>query len=165
MDLASVEGQLRESLEKQENVRSRFSGLERLLVSMHDQLKKMKEGTGYAFFPRPLGNNPESPLSTAHILNACPVCGYWYLAKNFVPLCCGHTYHVFCLAQHARTSSLCCFQGCNQEFSPDNICSIGIRISQPITNHPSEVKFEGAKAGQGRQFKIHGEHSPLQTFL
>ncbi|KAG0556225.1 hypothetical protein KC19_11G036400 [Ceratodon purpureus] len=155
VDLASVEEQLRESLERHENVRSRLSGLERLLVSMRDQSKKMNEGTGYAFFPRPIANNPESPLSTVHILNACPVCGYWYLANNFVPLSCGHTYHVFCLAQHARTSSLCCFQGCDQEFSSDSICSIGIRISQPITNLPSEVKIEGAKAGQGREFKIH----------
>lgn len=143
-DLESVEGRLRESSERHKNVMSRVLGLERVLVGMQDQEKKMSEGTGLAFFPRPLPNNPEKPISTVHRLNACPVCGYWYVAHNFVPLCCGHTYHSFCLGVHAATSSVCCFEKCEKEFSLESLCSIGIRVSRGSVNLGYSVKCEDA---------------------
>ena len=156
--VASIEGRLRESLERQSNVQSRVKGLECLIVGMHDQFKKMNEGTGHAFFPRPVGNNPEKPVSTVHVLNACPVCGYWYAAHNFVPLCCGHTYHLFCLSQHATTSSVCCFQDCKEEFSEASISSIGIRVSSPNSYLDCKVKIEGAEAREGGKSRTVGKH-------
>lgn len=157
-ELRSVETRLRESLLRQENVQSRVSGLERLLIGMQDQSKKMSEGTGLAFFPRPLGNNPEKPLSEVHVINACPVCGYWFSCNNFVPLGCGHTYHGFCLAQHASTSSLCCFQDCREEFSADSIISIGICIPKPIGDLTYDIKVEDTADGEGKKSRTAGEH-------
>lgn len=125
---------------------------------MYDQSKKMSEGTWLTFFPRPLGNNLEKPLSKVHVVNACPVCGYWYIANNFVPLGCGHIYHEFCLAVLATTSSLICFQDYREEFSMVGVTSIGIWILQPISDLSYNVKVEDIEAGQGGKSRTLNEY-------
>lgn len=145
-DVASVECRLQESAQRRKNVLSRVSGLESLVVGMHDQLRKMNEGSGHGFFPRPVANNPQKPVSSIHCLNACPVCGFWYKSNNFIPLCCGHTYHPFCLSLHARSSSACCFQDCRQEFSEESIASIGIRPQKRSSIDSCTMKIEGGSS-------------------
>ena len=153
-DLASVECRLLESSQRRENVLKRVSGLEVLLVGMHEQLRRMKEGSGHALFPRPLANNPEKPVSSVHILNACPLCGFWYKANNFVALCCGHTYHPFCLSQHARSSSVCSFQDCGQDFSSETMASIGIRPVETRSTIDVPVKIEGGSSHVSQKLEL-----------
>ena len=145
-EVSDVEVRLLDSSKMRKNVQGRVSGLQCLLLGMQEQLRRMNDGYYHVFFPRPLAKNPEKPVSTVHLLNACPVCGFWYKESNFIPLACGHTYHPFCLAQLAKTSSACRFQDCTENFSRDTIASIGIRVSETIGNIDAMVKTEGTSS-------------------
>jgi len=81
--IVDTETRLAESSEKHTLLSSRVSSLGSLLGSMTEQLNRMKDGGSHTFWPRPVSNNPEMPLSRNHILNACPVCGFWYICFNF----------------------------------------------------------------------------------
>ena len=123
-----VEGRLLESATEYNLVSNRVTSLESLLSCMEDQLRRMKEGGGNALFPRPTSGNPDTPLSTIHVLNACPVCCFWYKRHNFVPLGCGHTYHPWCLTEHAKTTTTCRVESCKEPLELESNAAIGIRL-------------------------------------
>jgi hypothetical protein len=94
----------------------------------------MKDGGGHAFFPRPISDNPETLVSTTHTFNVGPVCGFWYVCYNFVPLECRHTYHQFCLSEHSKKERTCLVDSCKRPFLLESIPAIGIRPANPSTS-------------------------------
>jgi hypothetical protein len=127
--IARVENLLQESTGRCSVVSKRVLSLEGLLGGMEDQLRRMNEGGGNILFPRPMFGNPEAPPHTVHVLNACPVCGFWYNCHNFVPLSCGHTYHLWCLTEHAKKSATCLVDSCTEPASLVSNIGIGIRLA------------------------------------
>jgi hypothetical protein len=61
-----------------------------------------------------------------HVLNACPVCDFWYKLHNFIPLSCGHTYHLWYLTEHAKKLATCLVESCIEPASLVSNTAIGI---------------------------------------
>jgi hypothetical protein len=101
--ILDLDSELERSTNKNLKIETRVSSLEGLLQSMEEQLGSMNEGGGVVFFPRPIFGSPTTPTATVHTLNACPVCSFWFSCFDYSSLGYGHTYHPYCLAEHART--------------------------------------------------------------
>jgi hypothetical protein len=102
----------------------------------------MSEGGGAVFFPRPIFGSPTTPTATIHTLNACPICSFWFSCFDYCSLGCGHTYHPYCLAEHARTSRKCLIEVCQAPFYSQNVVAIGIRPTVGVSSNTSK-KTEG----------------------
>jgi hypothetical protein len=100
--ILGAESRLVESTQRYGLLELRVSSMGSILGSKVEQLRRMTEGGRQALFLRPVSNNPETHISTVHTFNTCPVCGFWYICYNFVPLGCGHKYYQFCLSEYAK---------------------------------------------------------------
>lgn len=141
--ISSAESRLAESIHCCCEVSARVLSVESLLSSMLEQKIRMSIGGGGSFFPRPVPNNPSKPISTNHDLNACPVCGFWYIQNNFIPLGCGHTYHQFCLLELIKNSTICCEVDCKEPLSSTSLAAIGIRPVAKSSLSNCVLKTEG----------------------
>jgi hypothetical protein len=101
--ILDLESDLDGSMSKNLEIERMVSSLEGFLQSMEEQLRRMNEGGGTVFFPRPIFGSPTTPTATVHTLNACPICSFWFSCFDYSSLGYGHTYHPYCLAEHART--------------------------------------------------------------
>ena len=97
---------------KHTTVESRVSSLKLIISAMEEQLCHMRAGDGAAFFPLPLEGCPQSPVAVTHTLNACPVCSLWFSCYDYSSLACGHTYHPYCLYEHAQRATTCAIAVC-----------------------------------------------------
>ena len=79
------------------------------LAAIQHQLQQMSTRGGAILFPRPILGDPSSASTTLCMINACPVCGLWFKCFNFIPAPCGHTYHLWCIAEYALAGSACVF--------------------------------------------------------
>ncbi|KAG0556780.1 hypothetical protein KC19_11G078700 [Ceratodon purpureus] len=119
---------------------SRVESLKLILSAMEEQLCRMRAGEGAAFFPLPLEGCPQSPIAVTHTINACPVCSLWFSCYDFQSLGCGHTYHPYCLYEHAQRNSTCAVEKCQQPFGARSLQAIGIRPAETtaVPKRPSE---------------------------
>ncbi len=92
---------------------------EKHITSVQSQSFRMTEGGGAVLFPRPILEDLSSSKETVCILNVCPFCGLWFSCKNFLATLCGHTYPPWCIAEHAKTSSMCGVPFCESVFTTD----------------------------------------------
>jgi hypothetical protein len=141
--ILDLESELERSTNKNLEIETRVSSLEGLLQSMEEQLGRMNEGGGTVFFPRPIFGSPITPIVTVHTLNACPVCSFWFNCFDYSSLGCGHTYHPYCLAEHARTSRKCLIKDCQVPFHLQNVVAIGIRPTAGVSSNAAK-KTEGS---------------------
>jgi hypothetical protein len=131
--ISQIERQLQTCNATHSIISTRVASVESLLNSMDTQLQEMREGRGSVFYPRPISSNPTTAVESICVLNACPVCSLWYSCKNFVSADCGHTYHLWCLAEHCKKSQKCMVSTCNTSFSSDRVAATGVRPSLPVT--------------------------------
>jgi hypothetical protein len=80
--------------------------LESVLLSMREQLHRMQVSDGATLYSQPLERSPLVPIVETHMLNACPICSLWFECFDYFSLACGHTYHSYCLFEHAQKSSV-----------------------------------------------------------
>lgn len=114
------------------------------LIVMEEQLRMMREGFGDCFWPVPIAKCPERPVHLVHTLNPCPVCHLWYSCWDYVPIGCGHCYHPWCLASHAKVSSKCLVADCEKAFLRWHQVALGIRA--PVKPSAIIVKKEVMQA-------------------
>jgi hypothetical protein len=106
--------------------------LQKVLVGMGDQWKRMSDGEGVATYPRPISADPETAIRTSTSINPCPICKMWYSYSNCHFVACGHTYHPWCLLEYAKTATTCTVPSCDVPFSTtDWLAALGI---QPLIN-------------------------------
>ncbi|KAG0594907.1 hypothetical protein M758_UG121100 [Ceratodon purpureus] len=110
------------------------------LIVIEEQLQMMKEGFEDSFWPVPIAKCPEEPVHLVHTLNPCPVCHLWYSCWDYVPLGCGHCYHPWCLASHAKASAECLVADCEKRFLRRHQIALGIRA--PVKPSTITVKKE-----------------------
>ena len=125
--ITELQDALRTSSESLKETECTVQSLEKVLLSMHEQLHKMHAGDGAVFYPRPLDSCPQRPVVRSHTLNACPVCTLWYDCFHYFSLGCGHTYHPYSLHQLVQTSSECLVPHCRETFATRSLVAIGIR--------------------------------------
>lgn len=145
--IAILESELEIRYAKEKELAHRIMSLKGLLDSMVQQLRLMNEGSGNFFFPRPICSSPTEPITMIHTLNACPLCSLWYRSFDYVPASCGHCYHPWCLAEHAKTSDKCLLRSCEKPFLINHKIALGIRppyiasslmIPKNVDAHPAK---------------------------
>ena len=135
-----LEKELEATCDEHNNLSQKVEALEKQAVDMEEQLRMMREGFGDTFWPMPIDQCPELPIHLVHTLNPCPVCHLWYSCWDYVPIGCGHCYHPWCLAEHAKVSSKCLLRECGKPFDRRHEVALGIRI--PVKASVISVKKE-----------------------
>ncbi|KAG0591096.1 hypothetical protein KC19_1G149000 [Ceratodon purpureus] len=127
--IGRLERELEMTYEDHTNLQQKVEAFVRQAAVMEEQLRMMREGVGNTFWPLPIAACPEQPVQTVHTLNPCPVCRLWYSCFDYVPIGCGHCYHPWCLAEHAKVSSRCLLPDCGKAFVRRHQIALGIRTS------------------------------------
>lgn len=102
------------------------------IQTIGDQVQKMNGVGGVNLYPLPLFCNPIAPMKRSCDLNACPLCGMWYICNNFLAVECGHTFHPCYVAMYALSSSKCVVVGCESSFSKQWCATWGIQCCPGI---------------------------------
>ena len=156
--ISRLENELEQTIQEHSRFEQKVKACEGQLVVMEEQLRMMREGFGECFWPTPIANCPESPIHLSHTLNPCPVCLLWYSCWDYVPIGCGHVYHPWCLASHAKVSSKCLVADCEKVFLRRHQVALGIRL--PVKPKAIMVKKELLQASESfpaAQNKIKGK--------
>ncbi len=74
-----------------------------------NQVQKMNDGGGVIIYLLSSFCNPIVLLKRSCDLNACPLCGLWYVYNNVLTTKCGHIFHPSYITIHTTSSFKCAF--------------------------------------------------------
>ena len=111
-----LENELAKITKDHQDISKRMKTTANHLGAIRCQLKQIPSGGGATLFPCPISRDVSSPSTTLCMINACLLCGFWFAYYNFIPAPCGHTYHLWCIAEYARVGSTCIVSSCKIPF-------------------------------------------------